>query len=187
LNPRAKQKIVITAHIDAYEDTPGALDNASGTVVLLLLAEKLEGYAGKHTVEIAAFNGEDHYSAGGQMDYLRRYGEEFASILLAVNIDDLGYKHGKSSYSFYGCPPSLEAKTRETFQQFKGLFPGEPWYQGDHMVFVQKEVPAITFTSEKMAELMRTITHTGADTPANIDCGKLVEAAEALNALIRSL
>ena len=36
LNPDASEKIVITAHIDAYEDSPGASDNASGTVVLLL-------------------------------------------------------------------------------------------------------------------------------------------------------
>ena len=40
-NPCGKNKIVLTAHIDAYEDSPGASDNASGTVVLMLLAELL--------------------------------------------------------------------------------------------------------------------------------------------------
>ncbi len=30
---------MFTAHIDAFEDSPGACDNGGGTVVLLLLAE----------------------------------------------------------------------------------------------------------------------------------------------------
>ena len=110
-------KVVIAAHIDAYEDSPGALDNASGIVVLLLCAEMLSNYRGENCVEIAAFNGEDHYSAGGQMDYLKRYGGEFPGILLAVNIDDAGYKQGRSSYSFYECPPQLEKKAEDVFRR----------------------------------------------------------------------
>jgi len=39
LNSGASRKVVLTAHIDAYEDSPGALDNASGVVVLCLCAE----------------------------------------------------------------------------------------------------------------------------------------------------
>ncbi|MDY6866208.1 MAG: M28 family peptidase, partial [Halobacteriota archaeon] len=40
---------------DAYEDTPGALDNASGTVVLLLIAEMLQNYKGPLGIELIAF------------------------------------------------------------------------------------------------------------------------------------
>lgn len=53
MNRKAPGKIVITAHIDAYEDSPGASDNASGTVVLLLLAEMLLDYQGGNCLEIA--------------------------------------------------------------------------------------------------------------------------------------
>jgi aminopeptidase YwaD len=187
LNREAAQKIVITAHIDAYEDTPGALDNASGTVVLLLLAEMLTDYRGDYGVEIAAFNGEDHYSAGGQMDYLRRYGGELGNILLAINIDDAGYRIGKTAYSFYGCPPQLQGKAEAIFQGLPGLAAGEPWYQGDHMVFVQGGVPAVAFTAERMAEAMSTVTHTALDTPEMVDHQKLVELAGALNSLIRGI
>ena len=94
LNPGATRKIVITAHIDAYEDSPGASDNASGIVVLLLSAEMLSGYRGANCIEIVALNGEDHYSAAGQMDYLKRYASGFPGILFAVNVDDVGYKQG---------------------------------------------------------------------------------------------
>ena len=187
LNPGAADKIVISAHIDAYEDSPGASDNASGTVVLLLLAEMIANYGGDKCIEIAAFNGEDHYSAAGQMDYVKRYGSEFNRIVLAVNIDDVGYHKGKSAYSFYECSPQLEMGIEDTFQRFDGLLKGKPWFNGDHMIFVQDRVPSIAFTSENMPELMRTVTHTPLDTPDIIDPHKLVEVAQSLDALIRSL
>jgi aminopeptidase YwaD len=187
LNRGAERNVVLTAHIDAYEDSPGASDNASGVVVLLLCAEMLSSYRGKHGIEIAALNGEDHYSAGGQMDYLTRYGGEFPDVLLAVNVDDVGYKKGRSAYSFYGCSPHLEEAAQAAFRRFDGLVRGEPWFSGDHMLFVQNQVPSVAFTSECMPELMRTVTHTSSDTPDILDGHKLVEVAEALDTLVRSL
>jgi aminopeptidase YwaD len=187
LNADAARRIVITAHIDAHEGSPGALDNASGTVVLLLCAEMLSNYKGEHCVEIAALNGEDHYSAGGQMDYLRRHGGGALDVLLAVNVDGVGYEQGRSVYSFYGCPTQLEKKAEDVFRRFDGLGRGEPWFSGDHMLFVQSRVPAVAFTSELALELMRTVTHTPSDTPDIIDCHKLVEVAESLSALVRAL
>jgi len=186
LNPGATRKIVITAHIDAYEDSPGASDNASGIVVLLLCAEMLSGYRIANCIEIVALNGEDHYSAAGQMDYLKRYASGFPGILFAVNVDDVGYKQGKSSYSFYECGPQLEKTSEEVFQHFDGLVRGEQWFNGDHMIFVQSRIPSVAFTSECTPELMRTVTHTASDTPDIIDCRKLVEVAKALDALARS-
>jgi len=186
LNSDASRKIVITAHIDAYEDTRGASDNASGVVILLLVAEMLSDYCGENCIEIAALNGEDHYSAAGQMDYLERYGGEIPGVLLAVNVDDVGYKQGRSSYSFYECTPQLEKKVEGIFRSFDGLFRGEQWFNGDHMIFVQNQVPSVAFTSECMMELMRTVTHTSSDTPDIIDCQRLVEVAKSLNALVRS-
>jgi aminopeptidase YwaD len=187
LNGRAARKVLLTAHIDAYEDTPGASDNASGTAVLLLAAEMLADYRGPYALEIVALNGEDHYSAGGQMDYLRRYGQALPSVHLAVNVDDVGYKEGRAAYSFYKCPQPVQQKAQQAFLDHPGLCPGEPWYNGDHMIFVMNQVPAIAFTAERMPELMRTVTHTAADTPDLIDTRKLVEVAAALNALVRAL
>jgi aminopeptidase YwaD len=103
-----------------------------------------------------------------------------------VNADDAGFKQGRTVYSYYECSHQLEAKSEKIFQQFNGLVRGEPWFNGDHMVFVQNQVPALAFTSEYMAELMKTVTHTSLDTPENIDYHKLVELVDSLNALIRS-
>jgi aminopeptidase YwaD len=186
-NQSAPQKIVVSAHIDAYWSTPGALDNASGTVVLLLLAEMLQDYQGELGIEIIAFNGEDYYSAGGQMDYLRRYEQNFTRIVAAINVDDVGYKQGKNAYSLYECPDEIKHKAQNIFGKYDGIMAGEPWYQGDHMIFVQKEKPAIAFTADKVVELMATITHTSKDMPDIVDCGKLVELAQALRSFVIAL
>ncbi len=121
------------------------------------------------------------------MDYLKRYGTEMPKIMLAINIDDVGYKIGRTAYSFYECPLSLEKKAEDVFLRFNSLASGEQWFNGDHMIFAQNQVPSMAFTSERMADLMKTVTHTSLDTPDLIDCYKLVEVAESLNALVRSI
>jgi aminopeptidase YwaD len=186
-NQAAKQKVVVTAHIDAYEESPGASDNASGVAVLLLLAEMLSDFAGDYGIEIAALNGEDHYSAAGQTNYLNRYGGELERVLLAVNVDGVGFERGGSAYSFYGCSPEVEPRAREVFDAFDGLVGGEPWFSGDHMIFVHAGVPSIAFASELASELMRTVTHTPLDRPELVEGQKLVQVARALDALVRSL
>ena len=69
----ATQKITVFAHIDAKDGTPGALDNGAGVVVLLLLAELLQDYDGGVELELVALNGEDYYSAAGEMQYWNDY------------------------------------------------------------------------------------------------------------------
>ena len=186
-NPDAGGKIIFCAHIDAYGNAPGALDNASGTVVLLLLANMLQKYDGPMAIEFIAFNGEDNFSAGGQMDYLRRYGNELEKTLVAINLDDVGYIKGKTAFSLYECPDTISKKAHHVFSSFNGIIRGEEWFQGDHMIFVQKEIPTIAFTAEKMSDLMAQITHTQKDTPELLDCMKLVEIASALKEFIVEL
>ena len=186
-NVDAARKVVVTAHIDAYGTGPGASDDAAGVVAQILLAEALRTYDGALGIEIVSFNGEDYYSAGGQMDYLRRYGSEMNRIAAAINIDDVGYIRGRTAYSFYECLDHILMQTAEAFASFAGLVEGPPWFQGDHMVFVQNKVPAMALTSELMPELMASITHTDKDTPDIVDCSKLVEIASALEALILRL
>lgn len=186
-NREGNAKIVVCAHIDAYEDSPGASDNASGTVVLLLLAELLRDYDGSKCIELIAFNGEDHYSAGGQMDYLGKYGSGIDEIILLINVDDVGYKGGRSAYSFYQCGNDVQNKLRLIFTGYGDIVEGDSWYSGDHMIFVQKGKSALALTSEKMPELMMTVTHTEKDVPDLVDAAKLVGVAGALNEAIRAL
>ncbi len=53
----ARGRVVITAHIDAKKGTPGAIDNATGVTVLLLLAELLGDHTGTPALELVPSTG----------------------------------------------------------------------------------------------------------------------------------
>ena len=181
------RRVVVCAHIDAKDDTPGALDNAAGVVVLLLLAELLADYRGRLGVEIVALNGEDHYSAAGENHYLASNAARLSEIKLAVNIDAAGYRHGPTAYSRYGCPPEMATAVQRAFSANKSTVEGEPWYQSDHSIFIQQQIPAMAITSERLMELSTYITHTPQDSPGLVDVHKLVDVAQALKALLLDL
>ncbi len=184
---KSNKKIVFCAHIDSKDDTPGALDNGTGVVTLFLLAEMLKDYSGNYGIEIVLLNGEDHYSAQGQKEYLLRYGGRFEKIYFAVNIDVAGYKDGTTAFSFYGCPKELEFTARQEFGKFSDMKEGKQWYQSDHSIFIQNQTPAIAFTSSEFIHLSKNITHTQMDNPELVDHMKILNLAAALKNLVSAL
>jgi aminopeptidase YwaD len=182
-----QRRIVLFAHIDARLGTPGASDNASGTVVLLLLAELLEDYAGDLGIEVVAMNGEDYFSNPGEQQWLAHNAGRFGDILLGINVDDVGYRKGRAAYSLYDCSAEIDDAVREVFAGYPGLVEGPPWYQGDHSILLLNQVPAVALTAEELAELMAEITHTPRDTVEIVDPARLVEVAQALYNLLQHL
>jgi aminopeptidase YwaD len=183
-NPGAEKKIAICAHLDTRPATPGALDNGAGAVTLMLLAEMLKDYAGSTGLELVAINGEEHYSAGGELDYLRRYGGELDRVAFAVNMDGLGYVKGKTAFSLYECPDDVANSVRAAFRSRDTIVEGPQWYAGDHMIFVMSGRPAVAITSDQAQELCAEVIHTPGDTPDLVDGRKLVDVATALKKLI---
>ena len=181
------RRVVLCAHIDTKEGTPGALDNATGITVLLLLAELLEDYAGDIGIEIVALNGEDDYSAAGQLLYLRENANTLYQVILGINIDVAGYCEGDTEYSLYGCSDEIAGLIRKAFSDQEGMVEGEPWYQSDHSLFVQNQVPAMAITSEHFMELSTHVTHTPKDSPKIVDSDKLVVVALVLRGLLLDL
>jgi aminopeptidase YwaD len=181
------RRVVFFAHIDAKAGTPGAIDNASGVVILLLLAELLAGYDGDLGVELVALNGEDYYAASGEMQWLRMNEGRMDHILLGVNMDGVGFHLGKTAFSLYGCPAEIEQAIRAELAPRDGMIEGDPWYQSDHSLFVFNGVPALAFTSDHFTELWTAIAHTPHDVPDVVDPARLVAVAEALHALLLRL
>ena len=181
------ERIVITAHIDAKKGTPGAIDNATGVVILLLLAGLLGDYQGNKLLEMVAFYGEDYYAVPGQMLYINQ--NRFDDILLNINIDGAGYKEGRSAFSFYSLPVEIEHKIRSVLAQHGGITEGAQWSQGDHSIFIQQGCPAIAVSSAWFTENVdsQEITHTPKDNLGIVDCQKLVEIVQALDLFIRLL
>lgn len=186
---KGSNRIVVTAHIDAKKGTPGAIDNATGVIVLLLLAHMLKDYSGKNEIEIVALNGEDYYSVPGQMNYVMANQDRFDTIALNINIDGAGYREGDSSFSLFNLPGQLHRKVLDILVDYSGIVEGVQWPQGDHSIFIQHGIPAIAVSSKWFIDNIASqeITHTPSDNPGIVDCAKVVEIAEALNELILKL
>jgi aminopeptidase YwaD len=182
-----QQRVVCFAHIDSKQGTPGALDNASGVTILLLLAELLRDYNGALGIELVALNGEDYYSNPGEMLYLNSNKGRFDEIRLGINLDGLGYREGDTAFSLYGCPEEPANLIRDAFSPWAGSVEGEPWVQGDHMLFVINQRPALALTSTEVLSLMNEIVHTDKDRVEIVDSEKLVQAARALCSLLQTL
>ncbi len=104
-------RVTVIAHIDTKPGTPGAVDNAAGVVVLLMLAERLAPQRESHLpigVELLVVNGEDHYAAPGELAWLADHEAHLDDIPLVINIDGAGYRGGRTAYSTY----NLDDQTR---------------------------------------------------------------------------
>ncbi len=176
----ASPRLVFCAHIDSKQSTPGALDNGTGVVILLLLAELLADYSGSIRIEIVAINGEDYYGANGEIEYVKANQGRFDDILLAVNMDLAGHRASHTIYSLFGCPESLAGQLHTIFDQNHNFAEGPEWYQSDHSIFIQNGRPAVAITSSDFMKLSTEITHTEKDVPALVDSQKLVEIAHSL-------
>lgn len=156
-------------------------------MTLLLVAELLKDYAGDKCIEIVALNGEDYYSNPGEQLYLRQNEGKFQDILLGINIDGLGYIKGKTAYSLYECPPEMKKRIEQVFAEVEVFIAGEPWFQGDHALFLMNQRPALALTSELVYELMTEFVHTDRDTPEITDSEKVAGTALRLHELITGL
>ena len=181
---RFDRRVVLFAHVDAKQGTPGALDNAAGVTTLLLLAELLGDYIRELGVEIVALNGEDYYSNPGEMQYLQLNAGRFGNIALGINLDGVGYHEGRTAYSLYDCPPNLSEVIQQVFASRPEFVAGEPWYQGDHGLFLLNQRPALALTSDRAYELLSSVVHTAHDRPELLDVNKLVETAIALRDIL---
>jgi aminopeptidase YwaD len=180
------ESIMVTAHIDAKNGTPGAIDNGTGVTILLLLAELLKKANPGYGIELLAFNGEDHYAVPGQMHFLRSRQKDIHNIKLNINIDGAGYHQGGSAFSFFGLKPEQEKAARAVIDSTPGFTEGEPWPQGDHSIFVQMGIPAIAVTSQWFLENIESqdITHTSKDNLSIVNPEEVARIAIALEQLI---
>jgi aminopeptidase YwaD len=182
-----RHRIVFCAHIDSKWGSPGALDNAGGVVILMLLAELLKAYKEGPQVEIATLNGHEYYSIPGALRYLEKEGSTLKQIMLAVNLDGVGYEDSPTAYSFYECPEQLRLSVQQAFMDFPGLVQGDAWPQSDHMVFAMNGRPAVALTSDFFLRHGNTITHSPEDKPGIVNLRTLVNTAVALHGLFKKL
>lgn len=189
INPKAPKRIVVTAHIDAKKGVPGALDNATGITMLLLIARLMADYKGPYGIELVALNGEDHYAVPGQLAYLKANPNLAESCALNINIDGIGYKEGDTAFSYFGLSQSMHDIAKAELSSKPGACEGIKWPQGDHSMFVQLGCPAIAVTSNWLLENMMTqsVTHSEEDRIDLVEVDRLVLNAQQLKAFIEAI
>ncbi|MBP7460926.1 MAG: M28 family peptidase [Candidatus Delongbacteria bacterium] len=177
--------ILLCAHYDSKPSTPGAIDNATGVIVLLLLAEMLQSVSPEIGVELVGLNGEDYYSIPGQMLYLSAFEAKARLCRMVINMDGAGYHREKTAYSLYNAGPELEKSVETAIKVFPDMIRGPEWINSDHGMFIPMGLPTMAVTSFNMMEVLsRDITHTPRDNPQIVDDRKVGDIAKALFRLI---
>ena len=113
---RPGEIVVIGAHYDSVEGTPGADDNASGTAGLLALARRFANAKPARTLRFVAFVNEEppHFQTQtmGSWRYARRCHERKENVVAMLSLEMLGYYRDERGSQHY--PPPLAALYPDT-------------------------------------------------------------------------
>ncbi|MBU2511123.1 M28 family peptidase [bacterium] len=180
------RKIVICGHMDTAYNTPGALDNATGLIVMLKLAARISSYSGDYKLEFVPFNGEEYYGVSGQLAYLADQEQKAESIALVINIDSPGHTNSKTALSFYNFNPSDKKKVQKVMDSHQICETGSQWIAGDHSIFAFRNIPCIAVTSSDLESEIMGFSHTPRDTINHVDPAILEETAIFLEDYITS-
>lgn len=157
-------RVVVFAHVDSKQGSPGGIDNASGVAALLALGDLLRDHAGPPRVELVPLNGEDDWATPGEKLYVAANDGAWGDIVLGINLDAAGAVGGETAISLYGAGEPLASRVRAVASRHPAIVEGEPWFESDHGLFLANGVPALAITSTIFRELCATVTHTERDT-----------------------
>jgi len=165
--------LVVSAHHDSAAFVPGALDNASGTAVLLEVARELAGKKFPATIMFVSTgseeNGGDDCCGAGAKAFYAVHGEPLERIIAHVEIDDVGNLVGIPRVMFAGNrafrETALDDKIKENFR----LTPSAST-SCDHGVALKNGLPYLFVCDASLTP--RPCYHTPEDTPSFLDTEK---------------
>ena len=112
----AEEIVVVGAHYDSVDESPGADDNASGVAALLALARRFANAKPARTLRFVAWVNEEppHFQTAtmGSTVYARRCRSRNERIVAAVSLEMLGYYDDRPGSQQY--PPPLAALYPDT-------------------------------------------------------------------------
>ncbi len=145
--------ILIGAHHDHFGEQaglmfPGADDNASGTAVMLEVAEHFtkEGKAPKRSILFVSFDGEER-GLLGSTHYVDNPARPLNQTVAMINVDHVGMGNGTLTVGVTHSEKLIAQEAanlvglQEKIKTY-GYFPG-----GDHVPFYERDVPTITIVS----------------------------------------
>lgn len=196
--------LLIGAHSDRVDTGRGATDNASGSAVVLALAERLQRTPlAHHRVKIAFWDLEEHglLGATAYIEQSREQGGEKPALY--VNFDVFGW--GGSLWMMTPDPAHpLVAASRDAAQaQGLAISAGERYPPSDHRAFLKADWPAVSYSlvgADEIPDILAmfagtqpisrpkvmTVIHTANDTVEHIDETAAARGVDAVEAALRA-
>lgn len=138
------KKVRITAHYDT-SDTPGAVDNGSGTSILLEVAEAFKKSEANIPIEFIAFGGEE-YAGMGASEYERVFPHRIENTFYSINIDAVG-GCGFESRIYLGKENDMlngvVKRQAQAVGNYHNLIVDNMRMVSDHKVFCAKNIPVV--------------------------------------------
>lgn len=141
--PAGAPLLLIGAHSDRVDAGRGAIDNASGSAVVLALAERLQrAPLAHHRVKVAFWDLEEHGLLGAAA-YIAQDGEKPA---LYINFDVFGW--GDSLWMMTPDPahPLVAASRSAAQAQGLAISAGAQYPPSDHLAFLKADWPAVSYS-----------------------------------------
>lgn len=184
--------IIVGGHYDGHDIAQGAMDNLSGTAVLLEVARALAKHRGalQRGIRFIAFGCEE-IGGTGSTCYVDLHQDEVPNIALMVNLElgGLAWRAGTQHTALRCQPPALEGVLQAFSRaiRYPMTIAPERSAASDHWPFVLQGVPTICMGGEPSAQRLvigRGWGHTSADTMDKVDPRNLQEGAMVLARLL---
>lgn len=180
--PAQARRILIFAHSDSYHGSPGLLDNGSGVAALLALAERLSKSNLPIGIEFLTINGHDSNGLGADA-YFESSSDPYTGLAAVINMDSIGHILAPNAVSLFNFEDSLQEHIHSEIKRYSDLLPGEPWFYGEHVVFVQQGIPVMAVYPQGFPNL----THTAQDTLEWLDVERISRVVSFVESVIKHL
>ena len=212
-----RDAIVIGAHYDSMDGSPGANDNGSGVAAALELALAFRGWRPKHSIRIAFFANEEppyfHSEAMGSKVYADELAAAGEPVRAMFSLETIGYYSDKPGSQRYPFPLGLFYPDRGDFLAFVANLASRPLLHAAIAAFREQArfpsegvaapafIPGVdwsdhwSFWQQGYPAIMVTDTalyrypwyHSVQDTPDKIDYERLARAVTGLGGMLEEL
>ncbi|MEZ4725906.1 MAG: M28 family peptidase [Caldilineaceae bacterium] len=202
LQPTGAKRIILCAHYDTKQGTPGAWDNASGVAALPALAQHYAVQPPPVSLEFIAFSAEEYGIEDSDEDpYLSQYGlsippfvygQEIAApyrpsglddVLAVINFDGIGQTLTANTVATMACSAALKTLVGEIKQGFPGIVAVGGWPASNHYGFSANGISSIPIGSLEMKNMM----HASRDTAEWVSAPQIDEAVAFAQQVIAQL
>jgi aminopeptidase YwaD len=184
MNPEAEgKKIIVAAHYDTAPGTVGACDNASGTVVLLLLAGILKKKDISERIDFIVFGSEEFGSRMGSSVYVEEHKNELDNIRFMCNLDDLACPLAGQKASIYG-PEPFCASVEKSLKNYGILKEPEYLPNGDNKFFYEAGVPNVSIITKAQSYIQ---IHSPDDNMTKVNAETAMNAVKAVANLVENI